>query len=214
MPLSLKNRAQSNRRGSTVARWGWTDQLEEWKLGLATISGRRCVVSEGDNVSGLGRQQLFPQRQTTLKGYSLHRWRLNYGLPLFVRRFCSQLETKLFAKNNVSGAVDGRGGHASLSEVAAAPGVRRDAEGGDYVSGRGEPAGKVGQAALFPKIDDWSWITMQHGSTPPGGQLEDSGGWTGGGGGWCVELKLKVEGGSPLPCSSNFHCIPRPRPKT
>jgi hypothetical protein len=84
--------------------------------------------------------------------------------------------------------VDGRGGSASLSEVVAAPGVRRDAEGGDYVSGRGEPAGKVGQAALIPKSVGLGWGTMQHGSTPPGGQPEDSGGWTGGGGGWCEEV--------------------------
>ena len=56
----------------------------------------------------------------------------------------------------------------------------------------GEPAGKVGHATLFSKIDDWSWVSMQHGSTPPGGQPEDSGGWTGGGGEWCVEFKIKA----------------------
>ncbi len=53
---------------------------------------------------------------------------------------------------------------------------------------------------------------MQHRSALPGGQPEDNGGWTGGGGGWCVEPMIKVEGESPLPCLSNFTCILRPRP--
>jgi len=50
---------------------------------------------------------------------------------------------------------------------------------------------------------------MQHGSTPPGGQPEDSGGWTGGGGGRCVALRIRVQGGSPLPCLSTFPALLR-----
>jgi hypothetical protein len=106
------------------------------------------------------------------------------------------------AKNDVSGAVDDRGGHARLSDVVAAPGVRRDAGDGDLVSGRGEPAGKVGLAALVPKSGEWSWVTMQHGSTPAGGQPEDSGGWTGGGGGWCVRFGSRLKELVPYPAYS------------
>jgi hypothetical protein len=46
MPLSSKSTVQSSKKGSTVDRCGWTDQLEVWKLGLATISGRRCRCPE------------------------------------------------------------------------------------------------------------------------------------------------------------------------
>jgi hypothetical protein len=125
----------------------------------------------------------------------------------------STSKTRLLATSGVSDAVAGRGGHASLSEVVAAPGVRRDAGDGDQVSGRGEPAGKVGQAALGSKSGDWGWVTMQHGSPPPGGQPEDSGGWTGGGGGRWVALRIKAQGGSPPTLLVNFPCILRPRPE-
>jgi len=53
---------------------------------------------------------------------------------------------------------------------------------------------------------------MQHGSTPAGGQLEVSGSWLDGGGGWCGEFSNNEEGVNPLPCSSNLLCILRPRP--
>ena len=76
------------------------------------------------------------------------------------------------------------GGHASLS--VAAPGVRRDAGDGDLVSGRGEPAGKVGLAALVPKSGVLRRVHKQHGSALPGGQPEVSGGWASGRDGWCV----------------------------
>jgi len=45
----------------------------------------------------------------------------------------------------------------------------------------------------------WGCVTIQHGSTPPGGQPEDSGGWTGGGGGWCVALRIRVKEVVPYP---------------
>jgi hypothetical protein len=50
----------------------------------------------------------------------------------------------------------------------------------------------VGQAALVPKSGVLRRVHKQHGSALPGGQPEDSGGWTGGGGGWCVGFKIRA----------------------
>jgi|AntRauTorckE5430_2_1112549.scaffolds.fasta_scaffold00945_11 hypothetical protein len=80
-----------------------------------------------------------------------HRWRFHNGLPLFGCRFLSSLKTAFIVKNEVSGAVDDRGGHARVSVVVAAPGVRRDAGGwgvGFRSSGTG---GQSGASRLVPK---------------------------------------------------------------
>ncbi|WP_020569741.1 hypothetical protein [Neolewinella persica] len=110
-----------------------------------------------------------------------------------------QLETRLIARNNVSGAVDGRGGHASLSEVVAAPGVRRDAEDGYKVFGIGEPVGKVGQAALVPKSGVWggstcSTVRRRRAASrriPEAGRAGADGGRAGADGAWGLVFRLK-----------------------
>ncbi len=95
--------------------------------------------------------------------------------------FANSLKTRLSARNSVSGAVDGKL-EWKFPE-------KREPAG----TAAGRRAANVGQAALVPESGDWGKVTMQHGSPPPGGQPEVSGGWTDGGGGWCVETDSRLK---------------------